>query len=288
MSQKKIILVLVAIVAVLALAIGGLVLFSHGTAIKPTGTAKPATTSSPGIANTPGTSLATNKTLTKTTQYQSIFSSDNLYNPYLNNGTLNKLSANPALVDLSVYTMDKYIQGAVVNPYFTTNWWGTKDSYAASSLETYVTPYLSKDYAATYLKNSVNPTSPAGQAFLKNKLFLPEGGLTVPQQCYDSWNKDYCYSTPYTIDSMSFNGTSATTVEIKVAITINPIYQKPNTPDGNQVVQPRHYNMTFDLARTNEPTSLTTKVPIMEITNISSSSTLVIDQQQDYLINNPN
>jgi hypothetical protein len=222
-----------------------------------------------------------NAKLQETEQFKSMANSFNNYQDFLINGKLNQVPVEELV--LSTWTIDKYIENAIVNPYFVSGYWNGEDSYALSSIETYVSPYLSETENAEFLAEAIQVKEGNISDAFANKLYMPSNDLIVPEQCYDTWEQEYCFSEAYTVNNLDYVGQENGSLLINMNLTMHPLYQKPNSPEGNLSSQDRTYSLTFQMKRINEPTTNDTELPIMIIEDVQGS--LVINGLQDYLIN---
>lgn len=219
--------------------------------------------------------------LQATDQYKDIAFGDNQYAAYLGTGKLNDIT--PTELTLATWTVDQYLQNAILNPYFVSGYW-QKDSYNIGTIDKYIAPYISSEVYDSLVQDlsSVDADAPLPET-ISNKIFTPSTSAIIPPQCYDTWQEDYCFSDPYKINDFSFTGNGDNTINVNVDLTLSTLSQKLNSAEGNLSSQSRTYSFSFVLSLENEPDTDTTKIPIMIIENIDS--TLVVDEMQDYLIN---
>lgn len=187
---------------------------------------------------------------------------------------------------LAMWTTNSYIKNSIMNPYFITDYWGSKDNYSAKSLEKYLSPSLSSSLNDEFIEAAISPNSSEFKTYFESKIFLPSEGLTVSPECYNTWDEEYCFSETPTITDMSYTGISKDSIKVDATIKISTLYQKKDAPEGNLIVQDREYKMTFILNATNLPKTKDAILPIMTISNITSS--LVINEPTDFLINESN
>lgn len=266
MSKKKIISILgvVAGIVIAVLVVVFVVIPSTGEGKNP----KPTETSEPEpVAD-----------LRETTQYTE---SELAYSGYFANGELG--SVDPETMVLGMWTAGKYIENAITNPYFVSGYWATKDNYMADSLTAYISPYLSKELNEKFLETASAPTEPAFQEYFNNKLYFPDSSLAISDQCFETWETEYCFSEKPVVTNMSYSGLENGSIQINATVQVDALYQKPDMAQGNLISQQRTYNLTFILEKQNPPTSLDAEIPIMIITSIDSS--LDIRGQTDYLVN---
>lgn len=203
------------------------------------------------------------------------------YASYFSNGTLNQL--NPPDLTLATWTVSKYVENAITNPYFASGWWEAKDNYRQGSIDTYISPYLSKDLAKSFTSEGLDK---AGiEEKFKGKIFFPDSGLQVAPQCFETWEDGTCFAAgpKEIIEDFSFEGLSATSVRINVSVKTSVLYQKPDSAEGNLIAQHRVYNMSFVLSEKNISEIKDSEIPIMIIESIDSS--LEIKGTSDYLVN---
>lgn len=279
MKNKKI-LISIAIAAVIAIV--AVVIF----VVKPFGTTND-DTNKPVASTAPADDEiidydAQNKTLdelTKTKQYADALKAEN--STFYAQGDIG--NTNPVYGILGAYTVNKYVEDAIENPYFATGWWKTKDEYTAGSIKTYITPYVSEELNAKYLEAAKEPESEAFNSFYTGKVSMPDPALQVAPNCYDTWDAEACAAFPPQITDMTITGLSDTSVKITATVSMQLLYQKPDSPEGNLISQDRDYKLEFVLSEKNKPASNDTEVPIMIIDDISAS--LEIKGNTDYLIN---
>jgi hypothetical protein len=192
-------------------------------------------------------------------------------------------STHPVYGVLGAWTVNKYIEQAIENPYFITGWWKEKDKYKFDSLQTYVSPYLSTELNDQFKAAAANPESEEFNSFFNGKLSFPDPSLQISPQCYETWDKEACFPIPPRVTEMSIEGVSAKSVKITATVNVQALYQKPDSPDGNLIYQDRDYKLVFTLSEKNFPEDPETELPIMIIDDISA--TLEIKGNVDYLIN---
>lgn len=227
------------------------------------------------------TSPANPVNLRLTNQFKEITAGDNQYLQFLSNGTLDSVSAEE--LNLSIWTIDKYIQKAIVNPYFVSGYWSGEDSTDLSSIKSYLSPYFSKRENISLLEEVTEFQSTGTQDSLTSKLFMPDKNLMVPSSCYETWEDAYCFAEPYKITSLTYVGQVDGSITVQVGVTLFPLYQKPNSAEGNLSSQERSYSLSFSMIRANEPTSNDTQIPIMVIDDVNGS--LSTNKLKDYLVN---
>lgn len=220
------------------------------------------------------------ESLQNTDQYKSIALADNQYSGYFSNGTMD--GATPTELVLATWTVDQYIQNAITNPYFISGYW-EKDNYSEESINKYISPYVSKDLTDVFISDSQSITNESIPEAISDKIFVPDASYAVPSKCYETWKQEYCTAETYKINNFNFAGQQDGSIKISVEVNITPLYQKPNSPEGNLSSQNRTYFLDFTLALKNQPESNTTKIPIMIIDNLSSS--LGTDELNDFIVN---
>jgi hypothetical protein len=226
-------------------------------------------------------SRASSEELRKTKQFTDISFGDNQYGAFLLNGELNGVGAEE--LNLSIWTADQYVQKAILNPYFVSGYWATKDDLSSDSIKSYISPYLSEALSTSFLTEADEFKTKGSMNSLASKLFIPDPILGIPAQCYDTWENEYCFSSPYEVNNFAYTGQPDGSMLLEISITINPLYQKPDSAEGNFSSQKRIYDLKFSLSRLNEPTSNDTVVPIMIIDDITS--TVSTNGLEDYLVN---
>lgn len=219
--------------------------------------------------------------LRKTKQFTDIAFSDNQYGAFLLNGELNGVSAEE--LNLSIWTADQYIQKAILNPYFVSGYWTTKDALSSGSIKSYISPYLSERLETSFLAEANELKTRGSMDTMASKLFIPDPILKIPAKCYDTWENDYCFSTQYEITNLAYMGQPDGSMMVEISITISPLYQKPDSAEGNFSSQKRVYNLKFSLVKANEPASNDTVIPIMVIDKIEGS--VSVSDLEDYLVN---
>lgn len=272
-TKFRVILAICSAFFVALLMIGYLVFF-HGQSDT---TSKPISTIAPPSVNDE-TSI---EELRKTTQFKDIAFVENQYAQFLSNGTLNGVNAEE--LNLSIWTIDKYIHGAITNPYFISGYWEDEDSLALNSIEKYITPYISQEQSETLISEVAALKTNGVSEALASKIFLPDPQLTIPEKCYDTWQDDYCLASLHKIDKLSYVGQSDGSIKINVEVIIAPLYQTPDAPEGSVSSQERRYALEFIVIRANEPDSDDTKIPIMTISEVRGS--VAINGLQNYLTN---
>lgn len=193
-------------------------------------------------------------------------------------------TVSPVYINPAYYTADKYITSAFNSKYLFSGEW-QKDKYSfdwANDAKLY--NYFSKDYSKKYEATLAAAAASNNSADIQNLVYTPDPGYTILPECnVNAETMDSCAFPPYQIIGASSVYNSDQDVQLTIQVQVNPIYQKPDTPEGNSISQKRVYTLNFKLAYTNPPTSKDTKTPIMLITDMSSS--LEILEVQDYMTN---
>lgn len=193
------------------------------------------------------------------------------------------------LVPTATWTAEEYIEGAIFNPYFITDWWGTKDDQKISGPNSHIYPFLSDELQAQFSEKAQAYASgdAEAEAWLAGLLFLP-GDLEVRDGCYENWDAGVCWTDNEAagkITSASAVFTSQTTVDLTVTAVTDVQYQHPGYQDGSIGSQQRTYElkMTLQFAEGPTPENLDdTENPYMEITAIDG--TVTVGEVADYLI----
>lgn len=187
---------------------------------------------------------------------------------------------------LGIWTANKYVENAITNLYFVSGWWGVKDNYSEAAVNKYIAPYMTNELTQEYMTNLQVPGSPEFTNFYTPRVYLPDPNLKINPYCYDTWEKEACVTIapPPGITDIVVTGVDKTTVKVDVKVNISAIYQSPTRAEGNLIIQPRTYNMSFILSEKNTLDDLNdTELPIMVIESISSS--LEIQGNIDYITN---
>lgn len=274
-TKKPLIITLAAVLVVVLAAIAGIVFLNpfKGT---PVPTSKPS-----AGASEYKNEEAKSKALVDTKQYSE--AQQSAYAQFFKN---TEGVVAPTTVPLAAWTANQYIQNAFLNPYFVSGYWAAKDNYDSSAIQKYLSPWVSEDLNKEFLKVDQTPGTPEFISYFSNKVYMPDSTLKINPSCFDTWNKEYCFSVapPPQITDMHFKALTQTSVQVDATVNVAVQYQKPDAPDGNLILQDRDYHVTFVISEKNLPTSKDTKKPIMIIEQVSS--TLEIKGNTDYLIGN--
>lgn len=191
----------------------------------------------------------------------------------------------------AVWTVQEYIDGAIRNPYFASDWWGTKDNYNLSGPQNHfyktLTPELQEEFTSRITPLASGANQAEDGAWLASRMFRPNS-LTATEACYDTWEASACWTDDnfegITVESTTGSYTSATTMELTVKFTLHGQYVHPALNDGSVSSQDRIYEMKFSLEYANAPSeeSLEEKTPYMLITAIESNVTEGV--VEDYLL----
>lgn len=193
------------------------------------------------------------------------------------------------LVAPTTWVVDKYVQGAIMNPYFVTDWWGTKDSLALSGPQSHFYPYLSDELKAEFTEKveAHGDGDEEATSWLSSRVFIP-GDLEIRPECYEAWDAGLCWANNESageVTAASATFTSQTSVEVKATVVTDVQYLHPGYEDGSIASQKRTYELTFTVEFATAPTSENledTKTPYMKITALDSTTST--SEAEDYLI----
>lgn len=193
------------------------------------------------------------------------------------------------LVPAATWTAEEYINGALFNPYFITDWWGAKDNYKESGPASHIYPYLSKELQAEFSeKASAYATgNDEAETWLAGRMFLP-GELEIRPGCYENWDAGTCWPDGVqagTITAASGIFTSQTSVDLNIIVVTDVLYQHPGYTDGSLASQNRTYELKMTVEFSEGPTADRlddTENPYMKITALEGS--VVTGEPEDHLI----
>lgn len=238
----------------------------------------------PGVK--PGNnSHSTNKpTATKTvkvTETNQYTIPQEVYGGFATNGTS---TTEPTYLFPAFYTADQYIKNSFDSSYLFSGQL-SKDEYSLDWAKDNVYEYFSVDYAKQFEKMTKSAADSKSMAAYQATLYTQDTNYQVIGNCTAKADLDYCRFPAYSVQNASYVYNSPNDVQLNITVLVNPIYQKPDSAEGNSVTQTQKYNLHFTLSFANAPTSKDTKKPIMVITNLTSS--LEIQSVQDYSVNRP-
>lgn len=167
------------------------------------------------------------------------------YSTYVDWENSNVGDLNPDLVIPMVWGVSKYTEEGFFNPYFVSGYWENKDSFKVNAINEYLAPYLSDSLKAEYTEALKNTDTI--KEYFKDKVYIPDSGMTVPTQCAEEWIAEECFRIPSVIDSITVQGTGPKSATLTVNSTMHTNYQNPSNVDGVLTDQERKYSITFDV-----------------------------------------
>jgi hypothetical protein len=244
-------------------------------------TAKPSSTSS---TPAPTSSAETGKTVNVMTTDQ-YTSPQAIYSQFATNGEIALGTKEPKYLYPAFYTADTYIKDAFNNPYLFSGQWQTDDYDLSWANDNKMYQLLSEEYSAKLQAAVSKAKSEKNSDAIENLIFVPDKTLGKLETCTPNVKSlvGYCTSVDNSIVDASYNYKSSEDIELKVVVSVNPIYQKSDSPEGNSVTQARQYTFNFKMKYANPPKSKETKTPIMIITDMNAS--LDIQGVQDFSVN---
>lgn len=194
-------------------------------------------------------------------------------------------STDPIYAPLATWTANKYVENSITNLYFVSGWWEKKDGYSEAAINKYISPYLTEDLKQQYLDNLTEPGSASFNEFYSGRVYLPAADLIINPQCFDSWEREACIKImpPPQISDIVITGIDENTLKLDAKVNISAVYQNPNAPEGNLILQPRVYNLSFVISEVNSFDADNPELPIMLIESVDAS--LEIKDNVDYITN---
>lgn len=207
------------------------------------------------------------------------------YGQYASNGTIQLGAGDPTYLFPAFYTADLYIKDSFNSAYLFSGQWGQDDYDLKWANNNGMYQLLSKEYSDKFQEKVNKAKADKNSDNIENLVFVPDKTLGMLETCQADAKQleGNCTSYPMTIQDASYNYKSKDDVELKIVVNVNPIYQKPDSSEGNTVTQKRQYTFNFKLKYSAAPTSKETKTPIMVITDMSSS--LDIQGTEDFSVN---
>lgn len=226
---------------------------------------------------TPAPSKSSSVSVAGTMQYST---PQEKYGRFLSDGTT---MAEPTYLLPAYYTADQYIQKAFNSTYLFSGELEA-DSYPVSwASQKGLLGTFSVDYADSFRVLNDTARSQNSTEIFNNVIYTRGGQDTILPSCSSASSISDCVSTEYNVIKATHIYNSASDVQLEITIQLSPIYQKPDSAEGNSIVQTREYKLNFGLTYANAPESNDTEIPIMVITSITS--TLDIKSTQDYIGN---
>jgi hypothetical protein len=191
-----------------------------------------------------------------------------MYGNFATNGIT---ETEPTYLMPAFYTADQYIQKSFNSRYLYSGAWGKSDYTSKWAEENKVLDLLSSEYKTTFVEMNNQVISTKDRNLLNNLVYTPSPDYQVLPNCDRKAAKEYCSFLDLTIVDANFIYNSDEDITLNISIQINPIYQKPDAPEGSTVYQTQQYNLQFKLSYENPPTEVSPKKPIVIINNISSN-----------------
>lgn len=234
-----------------------------------------------GVPTTSKTSAP--KAKVKIEQTDQFLNTQDKYGQFAANGKLALNIKSPNLILPSYYTADQYIQDSFNNAYLFSGQWA-EDGYTLDwANDTKLYTLLQKDYSNKFAETIGKAAKSKNPADVENLAYTIDPSYTTVNCEAADKTLDNCAFPEYQVTDASFDYKDKKNVSVDIKVQVSPIYQKPDSSEGNEITQTRLYDLKFDLTYANPPASKDTKTPIMLITNISSS--LDIQGTQDYSVN---
>lgn len=202
-----------------------------------------------------------------------------VYGSFATNG---KALQPPTYLFPAFYTADQYIKKAFDSSYLLSGQL-VADGYSNQWAENNVYGFFSVDYANQFTKLAKSSLNQQNLTLYKNIIYTPDSKYQIINNCTVKNPLDACRFPSFAVTNASFVYNNANNVKLDITILVYPIYQKPNTFEGNSVVETRKYDLHFSLTFANPPVSVFTKKPIMVITGLTSS--LEIQGVKNHIIN---